>query len=159
MTVPSLNKMGYISCSAHWILKVGEVKPLHMSVSPWNSLGHIPTSGESRGGARGARPPLFLVQTEARRTEKTFFGNRVPPLSKGLDPALPNHLQSAASLITLQDRVEDSTADKQTSALWPYTRTMSDCSDVSLIVWKVLWAYYWWWLSTLFKRLSVSAFG
>ena len=79
MTVSSLNKLGYISCSAHWILKVGEVKPLHMSVSPLNSLGHIPNSGESRGGARGARPPLFLVQTEARRTEKNVFWKPGPP--------------------------------------------------------------------------------
>ena len=35
-------------------------------------------SGGSRGGARGARPPLFLDQTEARRTEKNFF--EPPPL-------------------------------------------------------------------------------
>ena len=34
-------------------------------------------SGGSRGGARGARPPLFLDQTEARRTEKNVFD---PPL-------------------------------------------------------------------------------
>ena len=55
--------------------------------------------------------------------------------------------------------MEDSAGDNKTSALWPYTRTMSDCSDVSLIVWKVLRAYYCQWLSMLFKRLSVSAFG
>ena len=36
-------------------------------------------SGGSRGGARGARPPLFLDQTEARRTEKVFF-DTAPPL-------------------------------------------------------------------------------
>ena len=31
-------------------------------------------------------PPLFLDQTEAQRTEKTFFLDRIPsPLSKGLD--------------------------------------------------------------------------
>ena len=35
-------------------------------------------SGGSRGGARGARPPLFLDQTEARRTEKNVFDP--PPL-------------------------------------------------------------------------------
>ena len=34
-------------------------------------------SGGSRGGARGARPPLFLDQTEARRTEKKIF--ETPP--------------------------------------------------------------------------------
>ena len=115
---------------------------MHMGFPTWNRLGHIPNSGESRGGARGGRSPLFLDQTEARRTEKNFFGDRVPPLSQGLNPALPKHLHSAASLITLQDRIEDSTADKQTSALWPYRRTMSDCSDISLIVWKAMRAYY-----------------
>ena len=36
-------------------------------------------SGGSRGGARGARPPLFLDQTEARRTEKKFFEPPPPP--------------------------------------------------------------------------------
>ena len=36
-------------------------------------------SGGSRGGARGARPPLFLDQTEARRTEKVFFDTAPPP--------------------------------------------------------------------------------
>ena len=44
-------------------------------------------SGGSRGGARGARPPLFLDQTEARRTEKNFF--EPPPLSHGLDTPPP----------------------------------------------------------------------
>ena len=42
-------------------------------------------SGGSRGGARGARPPLFLDQTEARRTEKNVFAPPPPPLSHGLD--------------------------------------------------------------------------
>ena len=37
------------------------------------------TSGESREGARGARPPLFFDQNEARRAEKNFFGDRAPP--------------------------------------------------------------------------------
>ena len=36
-------------------------------------------SGGSRGGARGARPPLFLDQTEARRTEKNVFDPPPPP--------------------------------------------------------------------------------
>ena len=44
-------------------------------------------SGGSRGGARGARPPLFLDQTEARRTEKNVFDP--PPLSHGLDTPPP----------------------------------------------------------------------
>ena len=36
-------------------------------------------SGRSRGEARGARPSLFVDQTEARRAEKMFFGDRLPP--------------------------------------------------------------------------------
>ena len=46
-------------------------------------------SGGSRGGARGARPPLFLDQTEARRTEKKFFEPPPPPISHGLDTPPP----------------------------------------------------------------------
>ena len=36
-------------------------------------------SGGSRGEARGARPPLFLDQTKARRVEKNFL-RPAPPL-------------------------------------------------------------------------------
>ena len=44
-------------------------------------------TGGSRGGARGAPPPLplFLNQTDARRAEKMFGGGTGPPLSQGLD--------------------------------------------------------------------------
>ena len=46
------------------------------------------SSGGSRRGARGGRgraPPLFLDQTEARRTEKFFWETAPPPpLSKAL---------------------------------------------------------------------------
>ena len=67
--------------------------------------------GKVPGGA--ARPPLFLDQTEARRAEKDFFGDRPPhppplsqglddhpaPLSEGLDPPLttPAYLQKVES--------------------------------------------------------------
>ena len=39
------------------------------------------TSDRSRGGAWGARPspPLFLEQTEAKRAEKNFIGDRALP--------------------------------------------------------------------------------
>ena len=58
------------------------------------SLERIFTSGASRGGA-----PLFLDQTEARRVENVFLGDRPPPyfrvemtappsLSECLDPPL-----------------------------------------------------------------------
>ena len=45
-------------------------------------------SGGSRGGARGAAsptpiPPIFLDQTEARRTEKKIFFETGPPLMSG----------------------------------------------------------------------------
>ena len=38
-------------------------------------------SGGSRGRAQGSppAPPLFLDQTEARRAEKIFIGDRPPP--------------------------------------------------------------------------------
>ena len=53
----------------------------------------VPFSGGSMGGARGTPPPphFFLDQTEARRAEKNFVGDRLPPppLSQGLDPAVP----------------------------------------------------------------------
>ena len=37
-------------------------------------------SGRSRGGAGGARPPLLLDQTEAKRPEKIFLQTAPPPL-------------------------------------------------------------------------------
>ena len=38
-------------------------------------------SGGSRGGVRGAHPPpLCFDQTEARKAEKIFLGDRVPPI-------------------------------------------------------------------------------
>ena len=42
----------------------------------------------------GGPPPFFLDQTEARRAENIFLGDRSPPLSKGLDdphPPPPQH--------------------------------------------------------------------
>ena len=55
-------------------------------------------SGGSRGGARGARLPLFLDETETRRAEKILGDPPLsmslndcpppPPTSQGLDPAL-----------------------------------------------------------------------
>ena len=67
-------------------------------------LGKYSASGGSRGGAQGARPPapcplplpLLLDQTEARRAEPLFFGDR-PSISHGLDdrppPPLPPYLK------------------------------------------------------------------
>ena len=65
---------------------------------------------------RGPGPPLFSDQTEARRADKIFFGDRppsskglddCPPLTQGLDPALlrvhglyfANNFQSCGCLI------------------------------------------------------------
>ena len=53
----------------------------------------IQSSGRSRGGAQGARPPLFLDHSEVQRAEKMFFGDLPPPLpthtlSQGRDPAM-----------------------------------------------------------------------
>ena len=36
-------------------------------------------SGRSREGARGAHPPLFLDQTEARRAKRIWGEDRPPP--------------------------------------------------------------------------------
>ena len=49
------------------------------------------SSAGSRVGPRGGAPPppLFLVQTEARRAEKIFFGDRPPALSNGPDDRPP----------------------------------------------------------------------
>ena len=59
--------------------------------------------GRIQGRGPGARRPLFLDQTEARRAEKPFFGDHLPPpylrgcvspprppppLSQGVDPPL-----------------------------------------------------------------------
>ena len=41
-------------------------------------------------------PPLFLDQTETRRAEKNFFGDR-PPLSKGLDDPPPPPISRSGS--------------------------------------------------------------
>ena len=38
---------------------------------------------------RGPGSPLFSDQTEARRADKIFLGDRPPPLSKGLDDRPP----------------------------------------------------------------------
>ena len=68
------------------------------------------SSGGSRGegGPGGSATPLFLDQTETRRTEKKFFWTPAPllylrvwmtkphpppPLSQGLDPALIRELK------------------------------------------------------------------
>ena len=50
------------------------------------------TSGGSRGGARGARPPVFLDQTEAQRAEKKLFWRPGSPLSQDLDDRAPTPL-------------------------------------------------------------------
>ena len=47
-----------------------------LSFIQWRIQGRVPG---------GAGLPLFLDQTETRRAEKNFFGERPPPLSKGLD--------------------------------------------------------------------------
>ena len=51
--------------------------------------------GEGPGGP-GA--PLFLNQTEARRAQKNFLGDRLPPppFSKGLDDRAPSPLISGS---------------------------------------------------------------
>ena len=51
--------------------------------------------GEAAGGPP---PPLYLDQTEARRAEKMFFGDRAPPpLLKGLDYRPPSPFERRTS--------------------------------------------------------------
>ena len=52
-----------------------------------------------QGRDPGARTPLLLDQTEARRAEKIFLGDQALPLSKGLDdraPIPPLYLRSGS---------------------------------------------------------------
>ena len=59
-------------------ISFGEISVLDEVGATVKSCTRHADSGVSRGGARGARPPLFLDQTEARRAEKKFF-SRPPP--------------------------------------------------------------------------------
>ena len=54
------------------------------------------------GEGPGGPPPFFLDQTEARRAENIFLGDRPPPpLSKGVDDPPPQHTSlSPLRLIT-----------------------------------------------------------
>ena len=51
--------------------KVRNQVPENRRSTAWSP--EFKTSGGSRRGARWTRPPLFLLQTEARRAEKNFF--------------------------------------------------------------------------------------
>ena len=64
-------------------------------------------SGGSRGGARGARLPLFLDETETRRAEK-ILGD--PPLSMSLNdgpppPNIPRSGSGTAGRLLLQIQI------------------------------------------------------
>ena len=56
-----------------------------------SSSKHVPQvfSGGSRGGTRPLWAPLLLDQTEVRRAQKSFFGDRPPPLIWGSGWPLP----------------------------------------------------------------------
>ena len=62
-------------------------------------------------GPRGPAPPLFLDQTEARRAEKLFWGDRPSPLSKRLDdrhPQPPSQgLDPALQIMTIMNLSKD----------------------------------------------------
>ena len=61
----------------------------------------VRSSGGSRGRARGARPPLFLDQNEARRAKKMVFLETAPPsLSKGLDDQASPYLSSYIDMLS-----------------------------------------------------------
>ena len=59
------------------------------------------------GEAGGARPPLFLDETEVRRAEKTIFGDR-SPLCKGMDdrpPPLPTLISRSGGFRAKQGEI------------------------------------------------------
>ena len=60
---------------------------LHTVADPGKGPGGSGARGPGGPGAQAS--PLFLDQTEARKGENTFFGDRPPqPLSEGLGPLL-----------------------------------------------------------------------
>ena len=75
-------KAHYASSSAHlWShLSSGQIRPWHKGLC---------TVVDRGGGAWGARPPLFLDQTEDQRVEIIFFES-VPTLSQTLDDWVPH---------------------------------------------------------------------
>ena len=60
-------------------------KLVHKRLTLFSDLNFCFISGGSKGG--GAF--LFLDETEARRADIKFFGDRPPPLSQGLDDCAP----------------------------------------------------------------------
>ena len=60
---------------------VWEAKTQDMTLNSSRRIHQLQGSVTDLGeGPRGAAPPLFLDQTEARRTEKKFFEDRPQPL-------------------------------------------------------------------------------
>ena len=57
-------------------------KSAFVTAKDQNQCGTVADLGEGPGGPRGARPLLFLDQTETRRAENNFLR---PPLSQGVD--------------------------------------------------------------------------
>ena len=77
-------KVKYVYAS---ILKRNEIEPLIIISSHdfhFHSNNHSLVAEPGKGPG-GSCPPLFLDQTEARRTEKKKWGGRASPLSQGLD--------------------------------------------------------------------------
>ena len=99
------------------------------------------SSGRSRGGAR---PPLFLDQTEGRRAEKIFFCDRPPlisgsgwpplhPLSRGLDDRPPLISGSGwPSLHPLSRGLDDRPPPLISGSGWPSLHPLSEGLDPPL---------------------------
>ena len=63
--------------------------PLPLFHIPKRTPCHKQISGGSRGGTRGACPPLMSGPNSGPKGQKIFLGDGPPPLSKGLDNRAP----------------------------------------------------------------------
>ena len=84
------------------------LKTQHQLVVQFNEQSVYQISGESRAGAR---PALFLDQTEAQRAEKNFFKTAPLPVSRGPDdrtPSLSEGLDEYSNMINVREMLKSS---------------------------------------------------
>ena len=84
------------------------LKTQHQLVVQFNEQSVYQISGEPRAGAR---PTLFLDQTEAQRAEKNFFKTAPPPRISGSgwpDPSLSEGLDEYSNMINVREMLKSS---------------------------------------------------